>query len=164
VTEDTIVITDASVLIDYVKSNKRVLLLLSRLFSEVKIPYEIFKEVNEITLIDADEYHLDVFYPDSDVLYEAANIQNPLSFQDNVCFMEAQRNRWAIITNDRKLKELCESENIQTYWGLQVIVLMVQKGIMTKKMALKTAEKIGSVNTWISSSVFNDFIRKLENL
>jgi len=164
VTEDTIVITDANVLIDYAKTNKRVLLLLSRLFREVKVPYEIFKEVNEITVIDASEYHLDVFYPAIDIIYNAANIKNALSFQDNICLMEARKNGWAVITNDRKLKELCEVESIETYWGLQVLMLMVTKGIMTKEVAMNTAAKIADVNAWISKNVIEDFKRKCRDL
>ena len=74
--------------------------MLSSLFKEVKVPYEVFKEVKELSDFDTKKYMIDIFFPEIEAIYEAANRHNALSFQDNVCLLEAQNNNWTVITNE----------------------------------------------------------------
>jgi len=62
---------------------------------------------------------------------------------------------------DRKMKKRCEYDGIKTIWGLQVMLMLVMKGILLKKEAMITAEKICEINPRIGQKVLEDFKKKL---
>lgn len=159
--EDTIVLTDANVLIDYVKADRELFHLLCSLFKSVKVPFDILNEVNELTLKQAQEFTIDVYYPEPETYFEASNEVKRISFQDHVCFIDAKKYGWAVITNDKSLKEYCNLEGIETFWGLQVVMLMVEEYLLTKRAAVKIAKTIVKNNPRIHEDVLRDFEEKV---
>ncbi len=159
--ENIIVITDANILIDYVKADKELLNLLCSLFKSVKVPFDILNEVNELTLMQAQEFNIDVYYPEPETYYEASNELKRISFQDLVCFIDARKYGWAVITNDKSLKEYCNQKGIETFWGLQVMMFMVEEHLLTKRAALKTARRIVKNNPRIHEDILLDFEEKV---
>jgi rRNA-processing protein FCF1 len=160
-TEHIIVITDANVLIDYAASNKKVLKLLPEIFNKVFVPIDIVKEVKELTSDEIHGFEFVLYYPDADTYYKASNARNGISFEDNICIIDAVKNKWSVITNDGRMRNKCRDENVGLIWGLQLMLILVEKGKLSKSEALRTVEKIHEVNKRITRVVVEEFRGKL---
>lgn len=156
------VITDANVLIDYAIANKNLFSDLLQFFHEVHVPVDILNEVDQLSIEEARRLGFTIYTPHLSIYSEAEHLDNDLSFQDRICFLEARKNNWAVVTNDRDLKDLCRKEDIETFWGLQVILMMVEEGLVTKKNALAYGEKIAQCNKWIKEDVIADFKKRIK--
>jgi len=114
--EEIIIITDANVLIDFATANINVLKLLTSIFKEVCVPIDIAQEVNELNISEIQKPGIRVYYPDTETCFDARNINNGISFEDNICITEAHKNGWAVATSDKKMKEKCEAAGVSTLW------------------------------------------------
>jgi rRNA-processing protein FCF1 len=156
-----IVITDANVLIDYLATDRRILKLIAGLFKEVFIPEDVLDEVKQITAKQITACGFTVYYPDPETYYMAANTENGLSFEDNICIIDSKRFGWGIVTNDTKMRSKCEEEGVELFWGLQLMVILVEKGRLTKEAAIKAGEKISGSNARITAKNLKEFINKI---
>lgn len=161
-TGEIIVITDANILIDYAKADKKIIKLLVRLFKEVRVPFEIMKEVNGLSVSQAESFGVVVYYSEPDIYYRAANADNGISFQDNICFLDADKFGWSLVTNDRQLRQECEKVSVSVFWGLQVLIIMVKEKLLTRRDALKAGEKIYNDNPRITREILGDFKKKIK--
>lgn len=134
---------------------------MSRYFDAVMIPIDIFDEVEQLTESKVKRLGLKIFEPDDDTYRAAASMKNGCSFEDRICLLEARKNDWSIVTSDKALNIWCTREGIVTYWGLQVMIVLVEAGLMKRSDALVTAGKIRENNAMITEAILNDFIQKL---
>jgi len=160
-TELKTVITDANVLIDYLVTDKKILKLIPGLFKEATIPIDVLKEVEQVTAKQITACGFTVYYPDPDTYYKAANSENGLSFEDNICIIDSKTNGWGIITNDTKMRSKCEEEGVELFWGLQLMVILVEKGRLAKDEAITAGEKIEVSNPRITKTDLKRFKAKI---
>ena len=155
------IISDANVLIDYVKTNKKVLHLAVKYLCEIYVPVAVLKEVKDITPTEIEKLGLIVFEPTLDQVTEAVNKPFGLSFQDRLCFLIAKDNGWVCATNDKQLRTQCVAGNIEVIWGLEIMSLLNKQGYLSKSEAEKTAKEIGECNRYINKDLIKKFIDKL---
>ena len=155
------IISDANVLIDYVKANKKVLHLAAKHLCDIYVPVPVLKEVKGITRSELEKLGINIFEPTVDQVIEAAQKPFGLSFEDQLCFLIAQKQGWVCATNDRQLRIQCESGSVKVIWGLEIMVLLNQEGYLDRVEAEKTAEKIGEGNRYIGKDLIKRFISKL---
>ena len=127
------IISDANVLIDYEKSNKKVLQLASKYLCEVYVPTPILKEVKDIT---------------------GAELQR-------LCFLIAKEHGWTCATNDKQLRDQCVASGVSIIWGLEIMLYLNKAGHLERAEAEKTSQRIGEVNPYIGQSLIGKFVTKL---
>lgn len=160
-TELKTVITDANVLIDYLVIDKKILKLIPGLFKEATIPIDVLNEVEQITESQVKAFGFTVYYPEPDTYYKAVNSDNGLSYQDNICIIDCQKNGWGIVTNDTRMRKKCTEDGLELFWGLQLIVMLVEKGRLSKDEAMTASEKIEESNPRITKRDITKFKSKI---
>lgn len=160
-TELKTVITDANVLIDYLATDKKILKLIAGLFKEAFIPKDVLDEVEQTTAKQITACGFTVYIPEPETYYRAANTENGLSFEDNICIIDSKSNGWGIVTNDTRMRSKCEEEGVELFWGLQLMVKLVEKGRLTKEAAISAGEKITESNARITDKNLKEFISKI---
>ena len=157
------VISDANVLIDYIKVERTMVLqLVSEHLFQIKLPLDILKEVNELTQDQAKTLGMEIVEPTIAQMREAATRGGALSGPDKLCFAMARDNGWGIWTSDKPLHRKCETENIPTYWGLQLMINLCKAGNLDPGYAIETAQKISEINERISEAVLAQFTELME--
>lgn len=97
-----------------------------------------------------------------DVASEASRTRGPLSFQDRLCLIVAQRERWTCVTNDKARRLACSAENVSVIWGLEMMLRAVLAGAMTRKDALAVALAISAENPkYVTKALVETFAKKL---
>lgn len=125
------------------------------------IPVDIFGEVEQLTETKLKRLGLTLFEPGEKSYSDAGSMNNGCSFQDRVCVLEAKENGWSVITSDKAMKNWCTREGIPSYWGLQVMLNLVEEGLLAKIDAIETARRIQDSNAMITEDILKDFIDKL---
>jgi len=158
------VISDANVLIDYIKVERtKVLRLVSEHLFQIKLPPAILKEVNDFTRDQAEALGMEIVEPTIAQIREAAARGGALSGPDKLCFAIARDNGWGIWTSDKPLHKKCDTEGVPAYWGLQLMLDLCKAGKLDSDYALETAQKISAVNKRISDEILDQFTQHLEN-
>jgi len=80
------IVSDANVLIDYVKANKKILHLAVKHLCEIYIPVPVLKEVKDISRGELEKLGINIFEPTIDQLIQAAQKPFGLSFEDQLFF------------------------------------------------------------------------------
>ncbi|HLD88391.1 MAG TPA: hypothetical protein VI955_03645 [Candidatus Omnitrophota bacterium] len=155
------IISDANVLIDYVKANKKVLHLAVKHLCDIYVPVEVLKEVKDITRDELEKLGISIFEPTLDQVINSAKRPFGLSFEDQLCFLIAKEQGWICATNDKQLRDQCEKDGIGVIWGLEIMVLLNKEGQLDRTEAEKTVEKIGASNRYIGKDLIKRFIAKL---
>ena len=155
------IVSDANVLIDYVKANKKILHLAVKHLCEMYVPVPVLKEVKDISRSELEKLGVIIFEPTVDQLIQAAQKPFGLSFEDQLCFLIAKENSWVCATNDRQLRIQCEAGGIDVIWGLEIMVLLNKDGHLERAEAEKTVEKISESNRYIGKDLIKRFIAQL---
>ncbi len=152
-----LLIVDANVLIDFCKTNKGILTLVTTHIGTLNVADPVLAEVKELNRETAAELGLTIVQPDFAMLTQAANAaaRSPLRFQDWLCVLLAEQNGWTCVTNDKRLRVECESRNVPLLWGLQVVLSLVERGALSKTDAVQPAHAIHAVNRRIATSARN---------
>ncbi|MDA3927169.1 MAG: hypothetical protein PF904_21050 [Kiritimatiellae bacterium] len=152
------VISDANVLIDYISVERtKVLRLVAEHLFAIKIPRSILEEVNDLSEDQAEALGMEVIDGSLIQIQEASYRGGALSQPDKLCFVIARDNQWAIWTSDKPLHTKCEQENIPVYWGLELMIELTKRELITPEYAIETAERIEQVNQRISVGILNHF-------
>lgn len=159
--EFSAIVSDADVLIDYVLSNKKVLHLASTQLFRIYVPTPVLREVKQLSQSEAKKLGLIVLEPTLEELVVAMKISSGISFQDKLCLETAKKNNWGCLSNDKRLRRQCESEGIKTVWGLELMLHLNKRGILTKHEAERTARSIHKINLRITEKTVEQFVRKL---
>lgn len=139
-------ILDANVLIDYCKSDKSILALVSKHVGVVHLASPVFDEVKQLSLDELPDLSIDLAEPDLGQILAARSRRGPLSFQDHLCLILALANTWTCVTNDGKLRRECETQGITTMWGLEPLALLADAKQISREAALDVARKIQESN------------------
>ena len=121
------VISDANVLIDYIKVERtKVLRLVTEHLFPIQLPRSILNEVDHLTEDHAEALGMEIVEETIDQLKKAAVRSGALSYVDKLCFAIARDNEWAVWTSDKPLHTKCKTEGIPVYWGLQLMLELCQ--------------------------------------
>jgi len=142
-----LMIMDACVLIDFIKTERTVLELIVKHVGPLYVASPVVAEVNEID--DENELvalGLIIIEPEIEDAYAAGGRSGPLSFEDWLCLLTAKRHGFTCVTNDKNLRKLCAKEGVSPLWGLELIAELHKVGGIPAKDAEKIAQAIRRSN------------------
>ena len=149
-------ICDANVLIDFVKADEAVLVMLARYWESVSVPDVVLAEVQQLSVDRAAKLGLTII----ETPLSIPDIPG-LSFPDRACLHFATTEGWVCIANDRRLRNECRRCGVKTVWGLEMLLLLVDSGTLAEPRARRMATKIHVENPQITEKVIDDFLGKL---
>ena len=153
---------DADALIDYVNSNKNIILVATKTLYDIYVPLTVMKEeIRQLSEDEANSLGIRIFEPTFNQINKANKEIKGLSFEDKICFIIAKENNWTCITNDKNLRNKCYKEGIEIMWGLQLMLELYAEKYICKEEAIDTVWKIHKSNSRITKDIVEDFIRKL---
>ena len=162
-----LMIMDACVLIDFIKTGRAVLELVVNHVGPLYVTSPVVDEVNEID--DENELvalGLIVIEPEIEDAYAAGDRSGPLSFEDWLCLLTAKRHGFTCVTNDKNLRKLCRQESVSLLWGLELLAELHKVGGIPATEAETIAQAIRRSNpkhiTEKIVSRFMDIIRRRE--
>jgi len=158
------VVSDANILIDYIKSNKYILSLSCERLFKIIVPSPILKEIKQLSAEEAVSLGLEVYEPTFKQVTEAIKRENKLSFQDKLCFIIARDKNCICATNDKVLRNYCKNNNVEIVWGLEIMIKLCENDYLDKKTAVETAKEINKINKLITKEVVEVFIDKINKL
>ena len=157
-----LLIVDANVLIDYSKSDLSILTLVTKHIGPVYVPSVVLDEVDELSAQDCEDIGLTLVEEDIEILLAAGEVRGGLSFEDHVCLLLAEENRWTCVSNDKPLHKACVSEGVPVLWGLRLMVDLVDGAQLEKSDALEVAQAIQLSNPrHITPEIIEEFKRKI---
>lgn len=144
-------------MIDFINTDREVLKLLSDHFANLYVPSSVVEEVDGIVgEKELSKTGLKLIEPEIEDAYAARSNSGPLSFQDWLCLLTAKRHGFTCVTNDKKLRQICEKEGVKTLWGLELLIMLHQGGGITAERAMMTALEIRKSNPKHITSVILD--------
>ena len=167
-TDETLIaiICDANVLIHYFLADRRILKLVARHIGPVYVPRSILDdEVDQMDIEEATRLGLRVLDPEDAYIIQIGNQGGPLSKHDKLLMALAKNKGYICWTSDSCLKKHCEEEGISTYWGLEMMLLLCQKGHLSESAAIRTARKIQRLDSrYITPEIVDQFVQKLRDV
>lgn len=146
-TRPKLMIMDACVLIDYLKTERYVLELFAQYIGPVHVVSPVIEEVREIeSAEELIELGLVIIEPELEDAFAAGSQIGPTSFQDKLCLLTAKRQGFTCVTNDKNLRKLCDQENVPYLWGLQLLVELHLSGGIPPDAAIAIAQQIHKTN------------------
>lgn len=157
-----LLIIDANVLIDFCKTDKSALTLVTKHVGTVHVAEPVLAEVKQLDRVTAEGLGLHVVEPELALLMTAAtaSVRSPLRFQDWLCLLLAAKESWTCVTNDKRLRAECETRTVSVLWGFQVLLRLVERRALPAKDAIDLAEAMHAANRRIPKDVVSAFIRK----
>lgn len=152
-------ICDANVLIDYLEADEDILRELVVYWGTVYVPTCVLHEVKTLSYERAEALGLTIIETPLE-LPSTPGLSGP----DRACLYFAVSDRWVCITNDRLLRRECNRHECRVVWGLEMLILLVTDGQITKARAKGIAEQIAMINPEICNSLFESFCEKLESI
>lgn len=153
---------DADVLIDFCTADLTALTLVSRHLRPVLVLTPVFGEVRQLDAPACERHGLKLYEPSTEQLLAAAARRRSLSFLDHLCLISARDEEWACATNDKVLRQECRTEGVQTRWGLELLVDLVEADHVTRKSAIRIATEIHASNRHhITREILSRFQRRL---
>lgn len=155
-------LTDACVLIDICKEDVNLLGLASRHIGKIVVPTPILHgEVYQLTLEDCDRLGLVIYTPKEDQLVQAAVPRRGLSERDRLCLFIAIDEGYSLFTNDRTLLKEAKNEKVDAHWGLEILVRLAHKNIITLKEATTRARSICKRTPYPEEKIMEEFQKLL---
>lgn len=149
-------ICDANVLIDYVKADTEMLSRLASYWEQVFVPDLVLSEVRQLSAERAKSLGLTIIETPL-ALPQVAG----LSLADRACLHFVTEQGWTCIANDRHLRNECRKCGADVVWGLEMLLLLVDSGRLTKSHANRVATKIHGDNPQITREILDDFLIEL---
>lgn len=160
--QQTLILTDANILIDYCDTDIEVLVLVSEYLAPVVVPDVVLQEVRGRCRKMVEEAGITVIETPLSLLSSAADVSRRLSTQDRVCLEMASTNGWICATNDKVLRNACQTRGVSMVWGLELMVRLVDRGVLSKRKAQNVGRKMHQANPRsITESVLRNFIEEL---
>lgn len=155
-----LMIMDACVLIDFIKTERAVLELVVNHVGPLYVTTPVVDEVNEID--DESELvslGLTVIEPEIEDAYAAGSRSGPLSFEDWLCLLTAKRHGFTCVTNDKNLRKICRQESVSLLWGLELLAELHKVGGIPATEAEATAQAIRLSNPkHINEKILSRFV------
>lgn len=158
-----LMIMDACVLIDFIKTGRAVLELVVKHVGPLYVTSPMFDEVNEID--DESELvslGLIIIEPEIEDAYAASSRSGPLSFEDWLCLLTAKRHGFTCVTSDKNLRKLCRQESVSLLWGLELLAELQKVGGIPATEAEATAQAIRLSNPkHITEKIVSRFVNTI---
>jgi len=154
-------VADANVLIDYARSDESILMLISHHVGTVHIPSPVFEEVHDLSGKDITRLDIKIVEPTLEQVLKAQAGEGRTSFQDRLCFVVAQDAGWSVLTNDTALRNTCSGADIPCLWGMEAMAMLVKTKHLPAERAMAIAERIASINSFITDRVLEQFRSKI---
>ncbi|HHU83506.1 MAG TPA: hypothetical protein GXZ26_10940 [Firmicutes bacterium] len=157
-------IIDAGALIDFVNGDRTLLLLISRYLGRIWIATTTLEEVEQVEEEDCVELGMCLVEPSIQQLNEALAFAGPsLSVPDSIALILARDNDLTLITNDKVLRRESQKRGVRLLWGLETIVLLVERSLLPYEDAIEIAQRIHLGNPkYITEKILQDFHNKIE--
>ena len=158
------IISDANVLIEYLETDREILSLLSRHLAPLYVPDIVAEEVSQLKKIDPTSIGITLVETPYSVLAESKDRSSSISLQDFVCLRIAEERGWVCATNDKALRRECGRQAVSVLWGLEMMLYLVQEGVLKPEKAKDTAWAIHQCNKTITKKVVDTFIDQIDEL
>ena len=142
----TVLLTDADVLIDYRESEIKILELVVQHMGRVVILAPVLDEVQGVTPAQCAQLGIEVVEVETEQLVRASEVESRVSFNDRLCLVACREEGWTCVTNDGALRRLCERHGVATRFGLGLMVDLVAVGALTRRRAMAVARQIQASN------------------
>ena len=139
-------ILDANILIDFYKCDKTIIKLICTYVGQLYLATPVLYEINEIGDGDCAELGIILVEPELEQVMLASEKKGSLSFQDNLCLILAKKHGWTCVTNDKPLRQMCESEGVPLVWGIELICILVESGGLPAEHAMDIILGIKKIN------------------
>lgn len=159
-----VLITDACVLIDYVKSAKDILRILTKSVQVVVPRILLAEEVHDLTVDEAISLGMEIIDAPIEMLEEAVRMPRPLSSYDWLCLILARDNRWVCVSNDKRLRAECKSVGVDVQWSLDPLLMLVRQNKISKQHAEKIVRAMAKLNRFIGAQVVARFISRIRRV
>ena len=158
----TVLLTDADVLIDYRESEIKILELVVQHIGRVVVLAPVLDEVQGVTPAQCAQLGIEVVEVETDQLVRATEVESRVSFNDRLCLVACREEGWTCVTNDGALRRLCERHGVATRFGLGLMVDFVAVGALTRRRAMAVARQIQASNPLhINERVIQRFLEAL---
>ena len=158
----TVLLTDADVLIDYRESEIKILELVVQHMGRVVVLAPVLDEVQGVTLAQCTQLGIEVVEVETEQLVRATEVESRVSFNDRLCLVACRDEGWTCVTNDGALRRLCERHGVATRFGLGLMVDLVAAGALTRRRAMAVARQIQASNPLhINERVIQRFLEAL---
>ena len=142
----TVLLTDADVLIDYRESEIKILELVVQHMGRVVVLAPVLDEVQGVTPAQCAQLGIEVVEVETEQLVRASEVESRVSFNDRLCLVACREEGWTCVTNDGALRRLCERHGVATRFGLGLMVDLVAAGALTRRRAMTVARQIQASN------------------
>lgn len=142
----TVLLTDADVLIDYRESEIKILELVVQHMGRVVVLAPVLDEVQGVTPAQCAQLGIEVVEVETEQLVRASEVESRVSFNDRLCLVACREEGWTCVTNDGALRRLCERHGVATRFGLGLMVDLVAVGALTRRRAMAVARQIQASN------------------
>jgi rRNA-processing protein FCF1 len=159
VSEATVCICDANVLIDFIEADEDILHELTLYWTKVYVPTRVLHEVKELSPERAEALGLHIIETPIELVASAG-----LSGPDCACLHFVLTEGWTCITNDKLLRRACQREGGTVVWGLEMLLILVKAGQITAARAGGVAEKVSVLNPEITPFILDTFKKLLLSL
>ena len=158
----TVLLTDADVLIDYRESEIKILELVVQHIGRVVVLAPVLDEVQGVTPAQCAQLGIEVVEVETEQLVRASEVESRVSFNDRLCLVACREEGWTCVTNDGALRRLCERHGVATRFGLGLMVDLVAAGALTRRRAMAVARQIQASNPLhINERVIQRFLEAL---
>ena len=158
----TVLLTDADVLIDYRESEIKILELVVQHIGRVVVLAPVLDEVQGVTPAQCAQLGIEVVEVETEQLVRATEVESRVSFNDRLCLVACREEGWTCVTNDGALRRLCERHGVATRFGLGLMVDLVAAGALTRRRAMAVARQIQASNPLhINERVIQRFLEAL---
>lgn len=165
VARTAILLADADVLIDFVKTQPGTLKLVSQHLGQLLVLEQVLETVDNLTKGQCTSLGIEVFTPQTEILLEAGAKRGGLSFEDRLGFVACRTHAWVMVTNDRALIRACTENGVPYRRGLRLVLDLVAGGHLGKRAAKQLVNAIHQVNPHhISAAVVRQFEEELLKL
>lgn len=155
---------DSCVIIEILSIDETILYTIGR----VNPPIFVDAMLDEVPPLDdlINTSVLKIVEADNEDLAKAAeeSEHGPLSWQDILFYLTAQRHGFTAVTMDKKLWQKCEALNIPTLRCFQLLLFLVKNGVLEKSQVLSFVQKSQESNSRVAPEILKTFLKKLNEL
>jgi predicted nucleic acid-binding protein len=158
-------VIDANVLIDYADSDPSILTLFSKNIGSIHIIPDVLEKVEQLNTKECRRLGLVLAEPTLEQYLEAGKKIPGLAFDDTLCLILARDHHWTLISTDKALRSACKKAHISLLWGLELMLPLVEKNLLSPSQAQKTAARIHTLNPgFVHQQIIESFTKKIEDL
>ena len=160
--ENRNILFDANALIDFQKTDFSVLSEVSQYLGNLYLLEEIYNEVHGLTKEDCLLVNLKVISSKDHIKNIANQPYGSLSRPDRLNLYTSIDSGYSLVTNDVNLRKACEVRHVKVIWGLQLLLILIEKSEYSIDDAIKIGKMIGNKNRYVSEEIVSDFVAKAE--